>query len=231
MDNKRPVIGMMPSRDGKRIALAMNYHNSIWNAGGFPVMLSYTTDEAKLREYADFCDGFLFAGGVDLDPAFYGETIQFDSVEVDAERDAFEAAAFKVFYPTNKPMLGICRGIQAINVFLGGSLYQHIPGHHQSPIPEVERHQPLHVLSGSLLEQLCGKSEIFVNSFHHQNVKALAPTLVADALSDEGYVEALHSTVHPFLFAVQFHPEIYSTQPDDDHSRAIFSAFINACGK
>lgn len=231
MKNERPVIGLMPSRNGERIALSMNYHNSVWRAGGFPVMLAYTTDKERLAAYADFCDGFLFAGGVDLDPKLYGEEIRFDSVEVDAERDAFEQEAFSVFYPTRKPILGICRGIQAINVFLGGSLYQHIDGHHQSPIPDVERHQPLHVLPGSLLEALCGKKEILVNTFHHQNVKALAPSLVADAVTDEGYIEALHAPDHPFLFAVQFHPEIYNGQADDDHSGAIFRAFIEACRK
>lgn len=231
MMNNRPIIGMMPSRSGERMILSTTYHDSVWRAGGWGVILSYTTDPARLCEYVEMCDGFIFAGGVDLNPKLYGEEIQFDSVEVDDARDAFEQAMFNTIYPTGKPILGICRGIQAINVFLGGTLYQHIDGHHQGAQPGNVRTQPLHILSGSMFERLCGKTETFVNSYHHENIKDLAPSLAADAVTDEGRIEAVHAPDYPFLFAVQFHPEIYSAEPNDDHSAAIFKAFVDACRK
>lgn len=229
MQDRRPLIGVMASHDGEQLRTSMRYLNALWRAGGVGIMLAYTNDQEKLEEYAALCDGFLFSGGVDLDPALYGEAKQFDSVEIDRDRDAFEQGVFRAVYPTGKPILGICRGIQALNVFLGGTLYQHIDGHQQSGVPYEAREYPLKVLPDGLLYRLCGKTEIFVNSYHHQNVKQLAPSLRADGVSRDGYIEALHSVEHPFLLAVQFHPEIYNGLPDDDHSAAIFGAFIEAC--
>jgi putative glutamine amidotransferase len=175
------------------------------------------------------CDGFLFTGGVDLHPSKYGETIQFDSVSVDEHRDAFEEGLFAAVYPTRKPILGICRGIQSINVWLGGSLHQHIDGHRQEP-HRVNRTHPITIYEGSMLHAICGKTSVMVNSAHHQVLKDVASQLVVDAVSPEGYVEAAHQPDHPFLFAVQFHPEAYYHTEEDDHAAAIFKAFVDACG-
>ena len=125
---KRPMIGLVSSRDGDKMMMAQRYMDAVWYAGGLPVVLSYTTDPQKLAEYAAIFDGFLFSGGVDVNPVKYGEEKQFDSVEIDDMRDEFEEALFKVIYPTGKPILGICRGIQSINVWMGGTLHQHIEG-------------------------------------------------------------------------------------------------------
>ncbi len=225
---RRPLIGIAPSHEGERPTVSARYLDSVWRAGGVAVILSYTVDPQKIAEYAAIFDGFLFSGGVDLDPAMYGEEKQSDSVEIDPDRDAFEEALFRAVYPTQKPILGICRGIQGINVWLGGTLHQHIEGHRQD-ISGEERPQSVTVLAGGMLHRLCGKEHISVNTFHHQAIKTLAPGLVCDAMSEEGYVEAAHAPEHPFLFCVQFHPEIYNHREDDDHSRSIFKAFIDAC--
>ncbi len=224
----RPLIAVAPSCDGDRPTVSARYLDSIWRAGGLGVILPYTTDEARLKEYAALFDGFLFSGGVDVNPALYGEEIKFDSVSVNEARDAFEKGLFDAVYPTGSPILGICRGIQSVNVFLGGTLHQHIDGHMQTVGGET-RTQSIRVLEGSMLHRLCGKTELNVNTFHHQAVKDLAPGLVADAMSEEGLIESLHSTTHPFLFCTQFHPEIYNACSDDDHSQAIFRAFVEAC--
>ncbi len=224
----RPLIGVVPSRSDNAAYLKFEYSNAIWQAGGLPVGLAYTTDPVKLAEYAETFDGFLFSGGVDVDPAEYGEEKQFDSVNVDLERDAFEKALFAVVYPTEKPILGICRGIQSINVWLGGTLRQHIDGHGQSR-PMRERTHELNIVEGSMFHRICGKTAVMVNSSHHQVVKDLAPALVADAYNQDGYIEAAHQPDRKFLFAVQFHPESYWQMEDDDHSKAIFSAFLEAC--
>lgn len=224
----RPMIGIVSSRDGGKMMLNKLYMDAVWYAGGLPVVLSYNTDPAKLAEYAEIFDGFLFSGGVDVDPVKYGEEKQFDSVEIDAERDAFEEALFRAIYPTGKPILGICRGVQSINVWMGGTLHQHMEGHRQT-VPAEERTHPILIYEGSMLHKLCGKTEVMVNTFHHEAVKTPAPALTVDAVSPDGFIEALHEEGHRFLFAVQFHPEFYYEKEDDDHSEAIFKAFVSAC--
>lgn len=226
--NSRPLIGIAPSHNGDCPTTTVRYMNAVWNSGGNPVILAYTTDPKKLAEYAEVFDGFLFSGGVDVNPVLYGEEKQFDSVEIDDERDAFEKGLFDAVMPTGKPILGICRGIQSLNVFRGGTLHQHMEGHRQEA-PGTTRTYAVTVTEGSLLHRLCGKSEILVNTFHHQAVKDVAPGLVVDGISADGYVEALHDPQHPFFLAVQFHPEFYCGLEDDDHSRPMFEAFIDAC--
>ena len=224
----RPMIGIVSSREGIRMMLNRTYMDAVWAAGGLPVVLAYTTDSEKLAEYAEIFDGFLFSGGVDVDPVKYGEEKAFDSVEIDDLRDAFEEALFRVVYPTGKPILGICRGVQSVNVWLGGTLHQHMEGHRQDA-PGEERTHPIRVIEGSMFHGLCGKREVMVNTFHHQAVKTPAPALTVDAVSPDGYAEVLHEEGHRFLLGVQFHPEFYCGSPDDDHSTAVFSAFIAAC--
>jgi putative glutamine amidotransferase len=219
---------VVPSRNGNAAHLKFEYSNAIWQADGLPVALAYTTDPAKLAEYAEIFDGFLFSGGDDLDPSCYGEEKKFDNVVVDLERDAFEKALFAAVYPTEKPILGICRGIQSLNVWMGGTLHQHIDGHRQSQPMNQPSHE-LTVLEGSMFHRICGKNAVRVNSSHHQVVKDLAPALVADAYNSDGYVEVAHQPDRSFFFAVQFHPESYCMNEDDDHAKAIFSAFVDAC--
>ena len=226
--NKRPLIGVFPSRSDARIKLSWNYLDAVYAAGGMGVPLGYTTDIEKIKTYVDMMDGFLLSGGVDVDPTLYGEVKQFDSVEIDELRDAFETLAFPLILASGKPVLGICRGIQTINVCMGGTLYQHIEGHRQDK-PGVERTQVLKVLENTYFHELIGKNSIMVNTFHHQNIKDLAPGLVVCAVSEDGYVEIVHAPEHKFLLGVQFHPEFYYNQADDDHSHHIFNALIEAC--
>lgn len=227
-NNRRPLIGVFPSRSEARIKLAWNYLDAIYAAGGMGVPLGYTTDEEKIQTYVDMMDGFVLSGGVDWNPMFYGEEKQFDSVEIDEERDAFEKAAFSVIMASGKPILGVCRGIQTINVCMGGTLYQHIEGHRQDK-PATMRTHTLEVIENTYFHELIGQKSIIVNSFHHQNVKDLAPGLEVCAVSSEGYVEVVYAPQHKFLLGVQFHPEYYYDQADDDHAHLIFEALIRAC--
>ena len=228
LQHKRPKIGMMPSRNEGLLQANHTYINAIWRAGGWCIPLGYTEDEEQLVAYTELCDGFLFSGGVDVHPKHYGEDITGENVEVDEVRDAFETKIFPHVLATNKPVLGICRGIQIMNVCLGGTLYQHITDHRQSD-PGYIRHQKLILDKEGHFYQLVGADEIYVNSFHHQNIKQLAPGLVIEAVSEDGYIEAVRDPKHPFFFGVQFHPEIYMGREDDDHSHLLFKAFIDAC--
>ncbi|MBR5615724.1 MAG: gamma-glutamyl-gamma-aminobutyrate hydrolase family protein [Clostridia bacterium] len=225
----RPIIGIAgTTNEHGKIDMSPHYLNAVWEAGGVGVLLAYTQDEQKLAEYAEVFDGSLFAGGVDIDPMRYGEQVAFDSVEINPDRDAFEFALYRHVKPTNKPLLGICRGLQLFNVVEGGTLYQHIEGHRQSE-PGENRGQKTLVYKDSMLYSLIGESEIMTNTFHHQNIKALAPTLVADAESFDGYLEAVHMPGHPFYLGVQWHPEIY--RRDDQSMQKVFKAFVNSFKK
>lgn len=224
---QRPIIGITSSKNAQgKIEMSQHYLNAVWEAGALGVFLAYTQDENKLFEYAQLFDGFLFAGGVDVDPVLYGEQIAFDSVEIDAERDSFELALYRHVIATGKPVLGICRGLQLINVAEGGSLYQHIEGHRQD-VPGTQTEQKTLVYKGSMLMELIEEDQIMTNTFHHQNVKALAPTLLPDAESADGYIEAAHKSCHRFCLGVQWHPEIY--RQSDPAMQKLFAVFVNAC--
>ena len=222
---KRPIIAILPSIDNGRMALSPNYLNALWDHGALGCVLEVTEDIEKITEYAEMFDGFLISGGVDIDPKYYGEEIKFDSVKTDCARDNFESVAIKEFYKTGKPILGICRGLQALNAFLGGTLYQHIDAHRQQEAGCVQTHS-VDVVGGSMLHNITGEDTLMVNTFHHQNIKDIAPTLQTDAVSDDGYIEAVHMHGHQFFLAVQWHPEIF--RQSSVAMQKVFSAFVDA---
>lgn len=161
-------------------------------AGGAGVLYSGTSASAL----AERCDGLLLAGGGDIHPARYGQTCTCDKLSIDSVRDAEEQALFDSFFTRSKPVLGICRGMQAINVFLGGTLQQHTDGH-------ANCCHAVHCI-GWLAEQIGANA--MVNSYHHQIVDRIADDLTAVAHAPDESVEAL---VHPSaaLLGVQWHPE------------------------
>ena len=171
-------------------------------------------------------DGFVFCGGGDIDPRYYGEGDKLHLKNICSIRDGFEAMLFNAAFKTGKSILGICRGMQVINVFMGGNLYQHIDGHMQSDARNIPTHD-ITLLNGGVLRSIIMKDKIMVNSFHHQAVKHLAPDLAVDAISPDGHIEAFHANWHKFLLGVQWHPEACFKL--DDSSERIFRAFIEAC--
>lgn len=142
------------------------------------------------------CDGLLLAGGGDLHPARYGQTVQSEHLSIDPVRDEEEQMLFLAFYDCGKPVLGICRGVQAVNVFLGGSLRQHIAGHENC----------CHRVRCAPTLAACIGAAPLVNSYHHQAVDTLAPTLHAAAWAADGTIEAVRHESAPVL-GVQWHPE------------------------
>ena len=168
-----------------------------------------------------------FLCGLDVNPALYGEEVKFDNVEIDGERDDFESAIFPLVYKTGKPILGICRGLQVINVLLGGTLLQHIDGHRQAPTPGTEPIQKVKVIDGSYLHKITGADALMVNTFHHQAIDRLADCLELDAVSEDGIIEAAHQRERDFLMLVQWHPEIYFRT--DEAMQKLFLEFIEKC--
>ena len=220
------IIGITPSVSDGVIKMRENYANAVLDAGGVPVFLPYTTDTERLIRYSYMLDGLLFSGGVDVDPVRYGEEVRFDSVEINRERDAFELELFDVFYATKKPIMGICRGIQLINVALGGTLNQHIEGHRQSESRAVFE-RTARLTPGSRLQEICGGAEnVMTNSFHHQSLKDVPYNVRISALAEDMTVEAIEDTEHLFLVAVQWHPELFYDK--DENAARLFHAFVDA---
>ena len=227
----RPLIGVMPLVDDERESLWMlpGYMDGITRAGALPVMLPLTTDQAAVRQLARLCSGFLFTGGHDVSPSLYGQEPVNDSVSCCSARDEMERLTLHIALEADIPVLGICRGIQMINAYLGGTLYQDLPAQHPSA---VEHHQsppydrPAHgvtVVPGSPLHALYGQERLQVNSYHHQAVRDLSSALRAVAFSEDGLVEAVYHPDRSFLWAVQWHPEF--APPGDPYSQKLFRAF------
>ena len=232
---KRPLIGLVPLVDYQRESCWMlpGYMQGVEQAGGVPVMLPLTRDRGELERLAAACDGFLLTGGQDVAPALYGGADPGRCGELCPERDAMETALLALARAQDKPVLGICRGIQLFNAALGGTLWQDLPT--QCP-SEVDHHQsgnyasPIHTVAlqpGTPLAELLGSAPLPVNSLHHQAVRTLAPALAPMAVAPDGIVEAVYEPGRTFVWAVQWHPE-FSWQTDAN-SRAIFRAFVDAC--
>lgn len=232
---KRPVIGLVPLYDEAKESYWMlpGYMSGLEEAGAAPVMMPLTEDEAVLEKLVELFDGFLLTGGHDVDPALYGEMPSAKCGPFCARRDRMETLLLEKVLKADKPIFGICRGIQFLNAFLGGTLYQDLPSEHPG---EVNHHmtppydQPAHevfVEKSSWLYRLLGKETLEVNSYHHQAVRELAPGLEAAAYSGDGLVEAVSMPGRRFVAAVQWHPE-FSYKVNED-SRKLFAAFADAC--
>jgi putative glutamine amidotransferase len=208
-----------------------DYSQAILHAGGAPVIVPAAQDEKSLRAILDSLQGLILSGGPDVHPRRYGEEPMAGLGEVDDTLDHMELAAARLAIDRNLPVLGICRGIQVLNITLGGTLYQDIP----SQVPESICHTPktdkavnthtVRIETGSRLHIMIGKREIWVNGKHHQALKDLAKGLVVAARAKDGVVEAVEFPGKRFVVGVQWHPE--GTWRDDLYSQALFQTFVS----
>jgi putative glutamine amidotransferase len=209
-----------------------DYSQAILKAGGAAVIIPAAQDRNSLEAVLGSLQGLILSGGPDIHPRCYGEEPLSGLGEVDEPLDRMELLAAGLAIERDLPLLGICRGIQVLNVTLGGSLYQDIA----AQVPESICHTPktdkavnthtVRIEAGSRLHQIAGKQEIWVNGKHHQSIKDLAPDLVVTARARDGIVEAVEFPEKPFIAGVQWHPE--GTWRDDPFSRKLFSAFVQA---
>lgn len=234
MSIKKPLIGLIPLVDEQRDSYWMlpGYMKGVELAGGVPVMLPLTDDAEIISRIVDTMDGFIFTGGHDVDPSIYGEEKMPECAECCAERDAMERILMPIAVEKNKSVLGICRGLQLMNALFGGSLYQDLAVQHPSEIVHRQKAPydvPSHsvkIVENTPIADLIGKSEMGVNSCHHQAIKALAPVCEAMAWSPDGLVEAIYMPDKRFVWALQWHPEF--AYKVSDESVKIFEAFVSS---
>ena len=236
---KKPIIGVTPLFDNKLNSLWMlsDYMNGVQHGGGIPVILPFTESEEEIDELAQKFDGFLFTGGEDIDPALYAQGKMSFCGDTSSCRDTLEKIVFQKAMKYKKPILGICRGVQFINVILGGSLYQDIkiqavPSspiiHSQGKPYEVPVHS-VEIYSNTPIYSLAGRNEIKVNSLHHQAISRLADSLSPAAIAPDGIVEAVYMPKERFVVGVQWHPELMFKT--DTVSASIFKALVDASSK
>lgn len=207
-----------------------NYSEAVAAVGGLPFMAAVLHPDLA-HAYADEADALLLTGGADLDPVLFGGVPERDLGSVDERRDAFEIALYHAFRAAGKPVLGVCRGHQVINVAEGGTLIQHLPAlegswqHDQRDLRGVPFH-PVRLEPGSMLAEAFGVTEIRANTYHHQAVDGLGANLRVTARAGDGVIEAIEGTQGAFVLGVQWHPEMcWNTHPEH---RAPFQLLIDA---
>jgi putative glutamine amidotransferase len=206
------------------MALGMTYLRAIEAAGGMPVVLPPLGDPTALL---DRLDGVCLSGGPDLDPDAYGATERHVELgPTEPSLDAFELALARAADERGLPILGICRGAQALNVARGGTLHQHIPGHRQTAPASATTHRVV-VDETSLLAAVVGRRPLRVNSFHHQAAERLGRGLRAVAHAADGTIEGIEAPGRGFLLGVQWHAEGLVGLA---RHRALFEALVDAAG-
>ena len=224
IDEQRSSYWMLPG-----------YMEGLLEAGALPLMLPPTADERLCTQLMDLHDGLLLTGGQDVAPALYGERPRPECGPACGVRDAMELQLLRRALARGRPVLAICRGLQLLNVALGGTLYQDLPSQHPSPLthhqpPPYDR--PVHevsIMPATPLHALLGMRQLAVNSYHHQGIRTLAPPLRVMARAADGLIEAVWLADRPFVWGVQWHPEYaYRTSPA---CLRILQAFVTACSQ
>jgi putative glutamine amidotransferase len=234
----KPLIGISTRSHVEdnltRFSGLATYTRAVDLAGGAPVLIPLALDETTLRVIFDRLDGLLFQGGVDVHPGSYGEPVESYCGEIDAVRDATELMLLRWALADKKPMLGICRGIQMMNVAAGGTLFQDIPAQLDSPIqhqhitgnPYNLRAHSVEIDAPSELARALGTTQIETNSLHHQSLKKIAPGFHVVARAPDGVIEGIEADDGHFALGVQFHPEWMVD--DDARMIGIFKSFVHA---
>ena len=248
---RKPLIGLTTSHN---IQTEETYQPSacpraILAAGGIPVILPLEASEDDLRQLVSVLDGFLFTGGPDVHPFLFGEETLAGCGGASVKRDRMELALLKLAVEQKKPVMGICRGIQLINIGLGGTIYQDIPSQterilpiaHQQPCPHKVPSHTVKVTEGNLLADVLsgqyfgetaaarGPQTIRVNSTHHQAVRDTAPSLAACAFAPDGIIEGVVMKDYPYLIGVQWHPEYL--WEEDPAAMNLFKGLIKASAR
>ena len=234
----QPLIALVATRQthlkrSPTYEIQQAYLDAILTAGGLPILLPTSLPLTTLPELVNRFDGFVLSGGGDVDPVLYSGHLDTTIHSIDPERDAFELALIPLVLAADKPLLAICRGVQVLNVALGGSLYEDIA----SALPTAQRHDwypnyprdylahTVEVEPGSRLAEILGTHKLRTNSLHHQAIRQPAPALEVVAHAEDGVIEAVELPEKRFAIGVQWHPECL---PEEPAMQRLFKAFVIA---
>lgn len=224
----KPIIGLTMNFVEQRFVVNEPYVEGITNCGGIPICIPLESEEI-----VDSIDGLLLTGGFDIDPKYYNENAHPQLGVVTARRDEAEMQLVKKCLDKNIPIFGICRGIQLLNVYFGGTLYQHIDAQYSTNIPHQQKEgrtvatHKVTVEKESKLYSIVQKECFQVNSMHHQGIRKLGKNLKAVAKSEDGLIEAIELENYPYCIAVQWHPEEL-LKVGDTFSKKMFQSFIES---
>jgi len=213
--------------------VCVDYIAAVLKAKGIPLQIPMLLAGEDIEPYIHLCDGFLFPGGPDMHPRFYNEDAHQGLGQVHPELDAFQIKLIRAVLKNRKPVLGICRGAQILNVALGGNLYQDIGETatklaHYMDVDRSDVSHKIQIERGSLLARLLGE-ELWVNSFHHQAINRLGTGLKVIARAKDGVIEAVTLEDHPFAIGLQWHPEMLLTETDE--MLPVFEELVKQAGK
>nr|WP_245203897.1 gamma-glutamyl-gamma-aminobutyrate hydrolase family protein [Ammoniphilus resinae] len=230
----KPLIGITPSLEKHSFSLPQDNVGAVLAAGGIPVILPYLTDAQQITEIAGKIDGLLLSGGGDINPFYFDEEPIPGLGQITPERDDFEISLVKAMLVQNKPILGICRGCQILNIAVGGNMYQDLYTQIDRPLLQHTQQAPrehvshlIKIVPESLLHEMMGETEVKVNSFHHQAIRHLPNGFTITARSSDQVIEAFESKTHRFVVGVQWHPE--NLYRKDERMLRLFQRFIMAC--
>ncbi|MGL5411125.1 gamma-glutamyl-gamma-aminobutyrate hydrolase family protein [Cetobacterium sp.] len=239
---KKPIIGITSShekenglRNYHRTTVSIDYTKGVIEGGGIPIIIPTTGDIDIIKEQLKLLDGLILSGGPDINPIYYGEDFKEKMGVISPERDDNEIKILNEFLKTEKPILGICRGHQLLNIYFGGTLYQDLSyfesetlKHRQDLYPELEVHN-VFIEKNSILEKILGE-QIRTNSFHHQAIKNLGKGFKVIAKSSDGVIEAIEKTNHNFCLGIQWHPEMMVARGNKEMIK-IFKLLIEKSSK
>ena len=241
--DKIPVIGLVPDVDlyrnrgvdFVRYFLYAENCQRLYEAGAQPLVLPYPPEGFALESLLDQLDGLMLIGGdFDIDPRRYGEKMHAKLGTMKPDRNNFEFRLFDAARERDIPVLGLCAGMQLINVAHSGTLYQDLKSQHPTSQDHEQKHNrkvqahAVEIKHGSLLQKICGAESLDVNSTHHQAVKELSQGLLAAAISEDGLIEAVETLEGAFCLGVQWHPETLEQSLSATRHLAIFTAFVEA---
>jgi putative glutamine amidotransferase len=239
----RPIVGLTTSWDPAagdhrrpQVIMYAAYLEALEAVGLTPLLISPAHSQESIISLIQLCEGLVLSGGGDIDPRRYGVAPRPGLDWVFRERDVAEFTAFELALARQVPVFGICRGVQVMNVGLGGTLFQDIDRDravssttHQQSGPWGARAHDATVIAGSRLREIVGVDSLHINSFHHQSIRDVAPALTVTAVAEDGVIEAVEMAGHPWCVGVQWHPERQeATAPHTDPDRRLFAAFGDA---
>lgn len=224
----KPLIGISSNEKEDEIYVKEHYIEKVLQAGGIPVVITSHLKE-DVEALCERLDGVILTGGGDVDPSYFNEEPNRYLGTITPNRDTFELGMAEELLRVDKPVLGVCRGMQLLNVAIGGDMYQDIYDQadgeliqHDQKAPATYRSHHVYVEAGSLLCELVEEEKLRVNSYHHQAVREVPAPFKVSAVSTDGIIEAIESTKHRFVLGLQWHPE----RLDGSDSDAIFKKLI-----